>query len=362
MEQEKKTETGNEGGSSFLARAFSSMLVRGIYSGRETQIDLKLKGSKQEQRRLSHLVNEIAKHSPLGRSILENAAGQGYELCFELQPGSAGFCCSSDKIIALNPMYSDNTLISTLVHEGRHAQQNAHEIPREFGECTLKSEIMLTRAMEADAQAAAAMAALEIRGNTNESGVWDSFQGKCPHIARSLPENLTKYQINYEPFEPTPDLMRRAFEGWYKSASSLAGYEQGYIVAVMEYAAEQDKSLPYSKEYTSKQIADMFCRAPDGSGYLDSCPDILNDPKRLCLGPEAVAAADTYFSWRHENKGIAPDTGYKDIPMRRDSGLYINGCCVGAFRDNAGKPPKKGNDSVQLTAGSVLRAKSRAGR
>lgn len=362
MEQEKKTEAEKDGGSSLLARAFSSMLVRGIYSGKEAQIDLKLKGSKQEQRRMSHLVNEIAQYSPLGRSILENAAKQGYELSFEMQLGSIGFCSPEDKKIALNPMYSDNALITTLVHEGRHAQQNSHALPEEFGECELKSELMLTRAMEADAQACAAMAALEIRGNTNESGVWESFKSKSPRISEALPEKLTRYQVNYEPFETSPDMMRRAFEGWYKSASTLTDYEQCYIVGVMENATKNDKILPYSKKYTSEQVVNLFCHEPDGSCYLADTPDILNDPRRLSLGAEAIVAADAYFAWRQENKGMAPDTSYKDLPERRDSGLYINGCCVGSLRNRAGKQPEKEKDSVQLMPAAVLHAKGRLSR
>lgn len=362
MEQEKNTEAPKEGGSSILARAFSSMLVRGIYSGKEAQVGLKLNGSKQEQRRLSHLVNEIAQYSPSGRAILEDAAKQGYELCFEMQLGSIGFCNSDDKKIALNPMYSDNALTSTLVHEGRHAQQHGHDLPQEFGECTLKSEVMLARAKEADAQACAAMAVLEIRGNTNEGGAWESFKSHALRVAEALPEKLTRYQVNYEPFEPTPDLMRRAFEGWYQSASTLEDYEQGYIVGVMESAAEDNEILPYSKEYTSKEIVNLFCHAPDGSCYLGDCPDILDDQRKLCLGPKAIAAANTYFAWRQDKDGTAPDTSYKDIPMRREFGLYINGCCVGSLRNSAGKSPKKGNDSVQLMPAAVLKARGRQSR
>ena len=175
----EKKETEQEE-TSFLGKLFSSPLIRGFYKEEKPVIDVKLDGNKNEQLRMTALINEIANNSPSGRKILEDAAKAGFSFGFATQAGSYGFCSEEDKIIRLNPMKKDAKLIATLAHESRHAQQHLRGVPTQFCTFDVATELKLRRATEADAQAAAAQVALEIRAATQSDKVWRAFEQSDP--------------------------------------------------------------------------------------------------------------------------------------------------------------------------------------
>ena len=114
---------------SFLGHIFSSPFFRGSYKEEKPEIDIKLKGSKNERKRLTALINTIVQNSPTGKRLLQDAAGNGYSLDFLVQSNSFGSCDRERKRVHLNPTFDDNKLIATLAHETRHAQQHQRGVP-----------------------------------------------------------------------------------------------------------------------------------------------------------------------------------------------------------------------------------------
>ena len=60
-------------------------------------VDIAVRGrdnrfKKSDEKRLVKFVNAIARHSPFGRAVLEDAAKGGYTLIMECQKGTCGYC------------------------------------------------------------------------------------------------------------------------------------------------------------------------------------------------------------------------------------------------------------------------------
>lgn len=125
-------------------------------------IPFEIIGDKITQARISKMINRIAA-SQTGRDVLETACKAGYAVGMEFVLGCNGGCSKEKKLIILNPLSKDEELIGVLVHEARHAGQfvrgeyDASDDKRPRKE-TLKTQIMRTRAVEADAQATAVQA------------------------------------------------------------------------------------------------------------------------------------------------------------------------------------------------------------
>ena len=314
---------------SFLGRLFSSPLIRGFYKEEKPVVDVKLVGNKNEQLRMTHIINTIANNSPTGRKILEDAAKAGYSFGFETQPGSYGFCCEEDKAIRLNPMKRDAKLVATLAHESRHAQQHTSGIPSEFCTFDVATELKLRRATEADAQAVAAQVALEIRAATQDGKVWNAFQQSDPDITR----NVTVPSI-FKPVDfvvaNSEKTMQDAFKGWFNNWKIIDAYEQGYLYGHLMQAGrysdpEKAKKLfeekPFEGHKTSAEILQMVCKTDKGACYFADDLDIMDREPRMCgLCKETRTAADMFFHEREKVTGKKPDTSYQDLPDR--GGLF----------------------------------------
>ncbi|MBR1946233.1 MAG: hypothetical protein IJ846_08090 [Alphaproteobacteria bacterium] len=320
---EKQDTQDTQEENSFLGRLFSSPLIRGFYKDEKPVIDVKLAGNKNEQLRMTHLINTIANNSPTGRKILEDAAKAGYSFGFETQPGSYGFCCEEDKVIRLNPMTKDAKLVATLAHEARHAQQHINGIESEFCTFDVATELKLRRATEADAQAAAAQTALEIRAATQSEKIWNAFQRTDSDIAMSV-EKPSIFKSVESVVENREKNMLAAFKGWFKNWRIIEAYEQGYLYGHLMQAGrcsnpEEAKKLfeekPFDGHKTSAEILQMVCTTDKGKCYFANDLDIMDRDSRMCgMRKETRSAADMFFREREKVTGKAPDTSYRNLP------------------------------------------------
>lgn len=323
----EKADTMKE--TSFLGKVFSSPLIRGFYKDEKPAVEIKLDGNEYERKRLTSIINTIANNSPTGRKILEDAAKAGYSVGFENQPGSYGFCNAEDKVIRLNPFKKDAKLTATLAHEARHAQQHASGIPSAFCTFDVATELKLRRATEADAQAAAAQTALEIRAATQSGKVWNAFQQTDPEIARNV-----KVPSIFKPVDfvvaNSEQTMQDAFKGWFDNWRIIDAYEQGYLYGHLMQAGrysdpEEAKKLfeekPFEGHKTSAEILTMVCKTEKGGCYFSDDLDIMDNNGKMCgMCKETRTAADMFFREREKVTGKAPDTSYKDLPDR--GGLF----------------------------------------
>ena len=313
---------------SLLGQLFSSPIIRGSYKDEKPLIDVKLEGNKYEQRRMTSLINTIANNSPTGRQILEDAAKAGYSFGFECQPGSYGFCSEDEKMIRLNPITKDAKLIATLAHEARHAQQHIREIPSDFCTFDVATELKLRRATEADAQAAAAQVALEIRAATQSEKIWNAFEQTDSDIAKNVEKPSIFKSVDFV-IENREKNMQNAFKGWFKNWRIVDAYEQGYLYSHLlqadRYGPEEAKKLfeekPFNGHMTSAEVLQMVCTTDKGACYFANDLDIMDRDARMCgICKETRGAANMFFSKREKITGQAPDTSYQDLPDR--GGLF----------------------------------------
>lgn len=324
--------------SSVLAKVFSSKLVRGAYPDEKPAVDFQMEGSAQERKRLSSMINRVAKASPFGKTVLETAAKGGYTLAFATSGISvAGSCCEKKKTILLNPFYSDSRLLTTLVHESRHAEQFIHGADSDFGKRTVKSELMYFRAMEADAEAAAAVSAYEMKEN-GDGASWRKFRSESPDMAYSLSA------VALNAGRTTDRMLAAAFKGWYENKPIKDAYEESYIVETMDSAmkAKKEAEYPYDREETSSGIVNMVCRGENGCYFKDN-PDVLEHPDRLDISASTASKAAHFFAVREMRTGMKPDTSFDKLPVRHmslpaSSPVYSGwGTCYSMGNDGFGR-------------------------
>ena len=306
--------------SSVLKKAYGPKNTSVNYPNEAPLIDIQIQGRKgkrryNDEKRLTSFINTIARHSPFGRAVLEDAAKDGYTLIFENQKDSCGFCDKESRIIALNPALSDELLTATLAHESRHAQQLARGAEDAFGVFNLRSELMYTRAMEADAETAAAATCHEIRINSGNAGPWKEFSEDSVEIAADF--------VRAAPSADSPvtdKMLQGAFNGWYRDIPMMTAYEDGYVVDTMKFAMRntKDEMPPYDKTAESGEIVNMFCSNAAGKCYWAENPDVLNDKDKLSIDPATYHAAKLFFKVREMKTGVKPDPTLETLKVRFD--------------------------------------------
>lgn len=313
--------------SSVLRKVFSSPLLRGHYEKEESLIPFKYEGSEQEQKRLISLVNKIAAHSETGKAVLQKAAENGYTLSFGMQKDSYGYAEPKGKRLVLNPKFNDASLLNTLVHESRHAEQFAHGAEQDFGKLTLRSEIMEFRAAEADACAVAALAMLE--AEKNGLTMKDKLRIGASYETRKL------FNGNAD----KKDVLRAAFDSWFEDRGRKEAYEDGYIIQPMKNGLKKkaEKKMTYSTAVSSAQIIDQICTTPDGCYFSDK--NALDDAKYLDISAGTKEVADRFFALREKRTGMKPDTSYADLPVRQGYSM-IHGTFHGVCYDKTPSPSK----------------------
>ena len=138
--------------------------VNGLFL-KKPAVAFKMSGTRKDKKRLIALIDTVAQSSLFAKDVLRKAAEKGYTLSLASQTGSLGFTNGDRKTIMLQPSASDEKLLSTLIHECRHAGQIENGVNAPFFSLNVKSELMVRRAMEADACACAAYGVMQMKEN-----------------------------------------------------------------------------------------------------------------------------------------------------------------------------------------------------
>ena len=262
---------------------------------------------------LAHLINVCADHSPIAKQILESALKEGYKLSMESMRDCAGITCSEDKIIQLNSCCDEGTLLATLIHECRHAEQNS-KLPAcdEMGHFDIPSEIMAERSMEADANAISLAACHEIAISSGDKSAMHSFIENDPEIYYGYMNKVSSFKDG-----PTSEAIQGAFLGWYTNGMMVDIYEDSYLRSRMNNSMRDSdfEKFPYNKHLTSEQIVTAFCTDGKGNCYWENDKDILSDRELLAVHGESMSVMNKFFKKREEKTGIAPDPEYKDLKV-----------------------------------------------
>ena len=282
----------------------------------------KISGNEFERALLSRVINTIAKGSEFGKTILENAAKNGYTLCMDHLFNAAGLCDCDKKMLILNPAFPEDRLVSTLVHEARHAEQDGNATWKEDrGKLTFKSDIMLSRAQEADAQAAATAVCFEIRANTGNAGPLSEMSGNYPFIVGYLAQEAKDKNAPV-----TDKMMQGAFKAWYMDTGMMETYEQCYQVSHMKNVTRKAgfKETAFDTQLTSAQIVSALCVKKDGSSYFEDDKDVLADRDRCSITAETMKVCEKFFKSRKEKTGKSADESYKTLKVRYGERSFKN--------------------------------------
>ena len=281
----------------------------------EPLIDFKeITGTYAERAQLSHIINTIARGTEIGKKILEKAARNGYTLKMASLSGVGGFCNSQKKTIVLNSDFSESFLVSTLVHEARHAEQAMNATwTGERGSFVVESDLMLSRAKEADAQAIAAAACFEIRSNTGNSEPLCVMYDKDAYIMGALEKAAKSKKAPV-----TEKMLQAAFKGWYEGLEKVEAYEKSYQCEQMQYAVARGdySTTPYSKKLSSSQIVTALCKTSDGMCYFEDDKDVLSDRDRCSVCQETAEEFERFFKLREKTTGQPTDKTYETLKVR----------------------------------------------
>ena len=281
-------------------------------------VDIDMTECKPEhQPRMIALVNRLAK-SPCGLETLQIAAENGFKFSFfDKGVRCCGACDEAGHWVRLNENESDDKLIGTLCHECRHAGQFVRGAHEAQGVMDIKSELIVFRAMEADAQTYGITACKEL-ALQGETGPYETFKKRYPEIEKAFDTAYQKEgKVNH-------NVMTATFEGWYDQLRTKTVYEEAYQIEPMTkeiYDLQQGKkpTLFYDKQSMGAEEAVAMAGWTKNGNYY------VNDPKRLESGKFLDVAQATmedfndFFRMRKELTGMEPDKSIKDLPVRPNS-------------------------------------------
>lgn len=288
-----------------LSRLFSSRPVAGSYPDEPAEVNVALAGSPQEKRRLTSLVNRIARSSPFGKELLKTAAEEGYTVRFELQGmSSGGFTSPDEKVIGLNPIQRDGTLAGTLTHEARHVwQYRSGMSPGGYNpQYTLETQLLEKRMMEADAVASSLKVAADMaaRGDKNPM---KSLKRRYVHPAAAYENACGKNRP-----EDEDRAMTAAVLGWFRDETIKFTYEEAYVLYPLSSGRAFENETGVFKSKTAREIVDTLCRAGDGRNYFTAPTADLSFAEYS--GLSSVSAA-----WMTEHARACREAGASDDLM-----------------------------------------------
>lgn len=277
-------------------------------------VDVKMVCSEEERPRMVEIINRLAK-SPRGLETLEVAKEGGFEFgFFHEETHCYGACDKAGWWVKLNPNAPDDKLVGTLSHECRHAGQFIRGAHETFGKQDVKSEIIMFRAMEADAQTNAVTACYEL-AQMGDVGPYQIFKRTYPEIEKAFSDALKANNgvVNH-------DVMTQAFKGWYDQNGTKKAYENGYEIEPMDkerkaLLAGKEPTLLYKEPFDTATVVKMASYTDAGS-YFTEDPKILESGKYLDVTEDTKAKMEEFFRIRQKMTGMEPDPTLAEIPTR----------------------------------------------
>lgn len=196
---------------------------------------------KERKERVQRLIERVSKSSPTGKRLIESALERGISIDMEMGSGSClGSYMPSFKSVSLNENVSDEQLLSTIVHECRHSEQN---LKSEMAS-TVYAAIVDTRAVEADAMAHECAAVYQMR--KAEPEVYKLFNDRHAGIMKA-------YETSFEKDKDETKAKAEAFKAWFDDA----GYVERYDRSVTDFMSMgQLHSGAYKKDLSVKAISE----------------------------------------------------------------------------------------------------------
>ena len=274
-------------------------------------VPINLVGTEEEKNRLTKITNRMTKSS-FGKDTLEIAAEAGYSICFVDGLPGLGVCDRHEKTISLGSSFNDDMLVMALSHEARHAGQFIRE-PwlDDIEHDSLKAQIMVSRAIEADAQSVSCMVCWELM-QQGDRDVYGNFRSVNRLISRRFEKELRKKDAD------VGKAMTEAFEGWYDNDQLKSAYEEIYYVDRLSaicrdgYGAE----LKMDRNLTGKELVDKVCFAGKDVIYFTGDPKMLECGSFLDVNDKTMSYFKRFMKERKEKYGLDADKTLEEIPLR----------------------------------------------
>ena len=254
-------------------------------------------GDKVIQERITSMINQIVE-SETGRQTLEIASKAGYKLGMEFAFGCNGGCNKENKNIVLNPVSKDDVLVGVLIHECRHAGQfergeyDASDDKRPRKE-TIKTNVMRTRAVEADAQATAA----QVLGEMMEKGNEQPLFAFCRQPDNRAIGRAFEYALYEDGALNNGHARTAAFLAWYDNEPVKKAYDEAYQVEMMQRREDRGdhKTDTYAVSQSAAHIVKDLCLNNDGSCYFSEDPKILESEHYVAVNKESAEKIQIYL-------------------------------------------------------------------
>ena len=210
------------------------------------------KKQKEESAEFERLIDGVMK-TDKGRDTLTELSELGYTFAFE-KGEFGGFCEPASKKIVVNPTFGDAYAMQTIVHEGQHAIQSAHEPENtpNTEQMTIASLLRRERAMEADACA-------------HESAFIWQCRDVLPEVYANAEENnMPMFRAFVAEMDKSGDekkAMQASFQAWYGYDYFRDFYDDAHRDEIAFYAGKGMKS----------GRKDLFCKNIPAKDVADAC-------------------------------------------------------------------------------------------
>ncbi len=275
-------------------------------------VDLSL-CDKRDVPRMTSLVNRLAK-SKMGKELLETVAQSGYKVHFHEISDAYGYINPDKKTLALNSSFSDAKLLGTFPHEARHVAQRVQIGELQRTDLDIPSHLMLSRAMEADAQACAFYVTEEL-ARKGDDAPKKAFENVSEKIARAGQKALKENNGTLN-----NDVLNQTFQAWYDQKDVKDSYEDSYLLFPMtadlkKMGQGQVPVFSFKKSISAENIVDMITTTKDGN-YFKESPELLKQGKFIDVSQVTKGCMQTFVEAYEKSTGKDISTGIKDIPMR----------------------------------------------
>lgn len=271
--------------------------------------ELTILGSEEERNRMADILGRVCADEK-NAQIIQEAADEGYRLCFVPLQNMYGFCRSAEKLLILNPAMSDDRLVGTMLHEATHVRQFKEGLDRKFRFKNAKSELMYSRICEADAQQATFLAVCRLakRGDVEPFKV---FQDAYPAIGAGVAKEkgIEKNEAK---------VAMAAFDAWFDQEGIKQAYEDLSFPGKYAYMNKKGfgEELAGFQKMRMDELTQKICRLPDGRNYFSKNPNLLNGDKYADITPETKAFFKRFEEARAAQYGERPDNSLDILPER----------------------------------------------
>lgn len=250
--------------------------------------------------RMRRLMETAKKYSPTAARTINYAFAYGCGFNFQEMDKAYGAYDQSQNMVYLNPKFSDEELLLTMVHECRHALQ-----PKNFEawEHNIRTNLQWIRAKEADASAHECAAAYEMKKDL--PAVWEKFQRKHQKIARSYE---TSINVDRDPSKA----LAAAFKSWHDDQKYVAKYDKDTLDHLQYYVGRVGTRF-LKKDIAPEQIAEQICKK-DGKSYLEK--GFMTSDRALTLDKTEVLPKAVQLKYAAYDMTDFKDSSVEDFHMQ----------------------------------------------